>query len=246
MENSMIKIFLGAIVLITMILVSAISFAEDGFSSINELDEWMTFYYLNPTPERVPVAIKYFSENPAYKTNVHIPTAAFFAALFRKDPLLMQKSFHDLLHEQANTRILMMEAIYMTGTGESLEALNLARQVWFSDEQRLQVDFLLADIPKDVFDVKVDDVQRGSESLDILWATFSATGAKGPILKIISVACLVKDGQGNERIVGSAANWSLGSNAKTHKRVLEICKEELKNADGTKRELLEKIVQGVR
>jgi hypothetical protein len=199
---------------------------------------------LNPEPEKVPAAFIYFSESPLYSSNVHVPMAAFFGALFRKDATLMNKTFEYVGKEAgANGRVLMIEALKLAFTPESQELLIKAKESWFSEKTRSGLENILFDLPKEYLEVRTSDVQLGPRDEDSLWMTFSATGDKEPIQKLISLMHLKKDGQGNEKIIGAAAVWSLGSNAKMHKKVLEICKDELTNAQGTTRALLEEIIK---
>ena len=77
----------------------------------------------------------------------------------------------------------------------------------------------------------------------MLWAAFYATGDALPVQKIIAVLHLSKDGNGEEMMVGGAANWSLKSNAQQHPKVLEICKSELTNVRGITKEMLESVIK---
>lgn len=63
-----------------------------------------------------------------------------------------------------------------------------------------------------------------------------------PVRRIISSLHLLKDGHGMDIAVGGAAQWSLASNAVQHRRVYEICREELKKSDGSTKEMLEEII----
>ncbi len=79
--------------------------------------------------------------------------------------------------------------------------------------------------------------------LDMLWASFFATGDVLPIQRIISVLHLRKDGHGEEIIVGGAAEWSLRSNVTQHPKVLWICKQELTKSEGLTKTLLEDVLK---
>jgi len=60
--------------------------------------------------------------------------------------------------------------------------------------------------------------------IDVLWASFMATGKKGYIEKIIQVLSREEKGMENIMLLGSV-KWSLSSNIKQHKKVFNICKE---------------------
>jgi hypothetical protein len=55
----------------------------------------------------------------------------------------------------------------------------------------------------------------------------------------------LKDVHGMDIVIGGAAQWSLESNAFQHKRVYQICKEELKNIDAVTAKLLQEILEKV-
>jgi len=211
-----------------------------GFKSDNEFGEWMTFYYQNPSPERIPTALVYFSNSALYKSNATMPTAAFFSALFRKDGALMQKTFDEVsLNGSENAKIMLINILSLTNNPKSKILLGKAQSAWQSERLQGIIARQMASSHDDLYSISIDSPQV----LDMLWASFFATGDDLPVQKIISVLHLSKDGQGQEIMVGGAANWSLKSNVQQHPKVLEICKKELVAAQGETKAILEEIVQ---
>ncbi len=80
------------------------------------------------------------------------------------------------------------------------------------------------------------------QALDMLWATFFATGDERVVRRIISVLQLSKDNKSAEALIGTSALWSLKSNAKQHEKVMAICKEEIGKQDGLTKNLLQEVV----
>jgi len=214
--------------------------ADLNFKSDNEFGEWMTFYYQNPNPERVPAALVYFCNSAMYKSNATMPTAAFFSALFRKDNALMQKIFDEIsLNGSENAKIMLVNILSLTNNSESKALLGEAQSSWQSERLQGIIARQVTRPHDDLYGISVDTPQV----LDMLWASFFATGDDLPVQKIISVLHLSKDGHGEEIIVGGAANWSLKSNIQQHPKVLEICKKELITAQGETKVILGEIVK---
>ena len=91
------------------------------------------------------------------------------------------------------------------------------------------IQFLLDHQP-----ISIDTIEISSGSvLDVIWAAFFATGEVKHVTHIMSVLPLMKLKQNDENAekiaIGSAAHWSLTSNAIQHKKVKEICLNELGN-----------------
>ncbi len=227
-------------VLVFSIFMVSLSFAVAGFKSTEEFGSWMTNYYLKPEPEKTASAIEYFSDSSLYKSNATLPTAAFFSALFKKDSVLMKKTFNEVeTGGSENAKIMIINVLSLTHTPEAKELLERVRETWKSERFQGLVARQLARPHEDLYSVAV----RSPQVLDMLWGAFFATGEDVPVKRVISVIHLEQDGHGEERVIGGTANWSLGSNAKQHRRVLEICREEAKKAQGATKELLEKIIK---
>ena len=214
--------------------------ADLGFKSDNEFGEWVTFYYQNPSPERIPSALVYFCNSSMYKSNAAMPTAAFFSATFRKDDALTQKAFDEVsLNGNENTKIMFINILSLTNNPESKALLEKARNAWRSERLQGIIARQATRPHEDLYGVAIESPQV----LDMLWASFFATGDAIPVQRIISVLHLQKDGHGKEIMVSGAANWSLKSNAQSHPKVLEICKNELTNTQGITKDMLAAIVK---
>ncbi len=229
--------FVGVFLLLT---VSIGLCADLGFKSDNEFDEWMTFYYQHPSPNRIPTALVYYCNSPMYISNATIPVEAFFSALFKKDTTSMQKTFDAVsLNNSENAKIMFINILFLTNTSDSKILIKKIQGIWKSDRVQKIITQQMAQSHNDLYAISIDSPLI----LDMLWTSFFATGDSLPVQRIISVLHLSRDGHGEEIIVGGAAQWSLKSNARQHPKVLEICKKEFLTAKGETKSLLGEIVK---
>jgi hypothetical protein len=81
--------------------------------------------------------------------------------------------------------------------------------------------------------------------LDRLWAVYFVTGDETAVQRIISVVHWYEDGKTlNEGLLGGAAQWSLGVNAKRSARLRKIIEKELATSDVITKRLLGEILEG--
>ncbi len=220
------------------------SFAgEEVFSSDGKFSSWMTYYYLNAEPGKVTPAIMYYCDSALFDTkDARMPTAAFFAAIFKKDPGLMEQSFEEISSEGSdNSKIFLLNVLWLADTRRSRKLIDESRLNWKSEACQEILERMDKTLPDDILSTPVKDPAR----LDMLWATFIATGDSAPVKKIISTIQLSTTGHGMDIALGGAAKWSLTSNAYQHQRVYDICKEELKHAQAETRILLQEVIEDV-
>ncbi len=78
-------------------------------------------------------------------------------------------------------------------------------------------------------------------TIDMLWASFMATGKKEYVEKIIGILAREEKGVSNILLIGSA-KWSLSSNIQQHEKVFDICKN-FKTKDKNIKKRLKEILQ---
>jgi len=232
------KILTGMSIALLLIFPTVI-YSTETFESQEKFGNWTTFYYLHPEPQKVPSAISYYSDSPMYKSNATLPMMAFFAALFKNDEPLMQKAYDETsLTGSENSKIMLISILGLVNNAESRSLLEKAEETWSSPRLQGIIGRQLSNHPKDVLEASI-----GSPLiLDMLWAIFFATGSDLPVKKIISVIALQEQDHGQEIMVGGAPNWSLRSNAQQHKKVYEICKQELAASRGVSKQLLSQVI----
>ena len=108
-----------------------------------------------------------------------------------------------------------------------------------------------AGIQKDAIEQMISEAENfnsplpnSPKDLDYLWAEFNATGNSEPVKKIISVLGYLPHGSENLLLIG-VAEWSLGANARQHKKVYEIIQKESISATGTLKDKLDNILKTV-
>ncbi|OGX34252.1 MAG: hypothetical protein A3I43_04265 [Omnitrophica WOR_2 bacterium RIFCSPLOWO2_02_FULL_50_19] len=214
-----------------------------GFSSIDDFGKWMTYYYVEPEPQKISSAIKFYSDSSLYdKEDTRLSTAAFFAVLFKKDNELMKRSFDDVSATGSeNAKLVLLNALYLVNNEGSRALIKKADAEWRSEYLKKVIEKVASSPAPDIFAEPV----RDGEHLDMLWTTFLATGDEEPVRKIISALHLLEDGHGMEIAVGGAARWSLISNALQHKIVYQACKEELARSEGKTKKIPEEIISEV-
>ncbi len=181
---------------------------QDRFKSFEEASRWMTDYYKNPDPSGIIPAIKTILNEEAILNHAlqDGSTMHYFAAILQSDK---EKT------EELKTILRRTSGAQNKFIGKIIQ-----------DAENFKSPY-----PNDAKD------------LDFLWAEFLATGKEEPIKKIIQTLTYVpqeidlSSGFWKEKNVTSpemalallqdAAEWSLASNAKQHKKVYEIINNEI-------------------
>lgn len=207
----------------------------------DDLGRWVTFYYMKPEPQKVTETfVKYANSELFGRANGRLPMAAFFAAIFRDNPDLMRETYWQVSQGGSrDAKLLLVYAVRLANTPESRALFTQARTAWTSDGMQ-QVFGEAEKLPAPGL---LEGEITQPVHLDMLWATFFATGESAPIEKIISILRWSEEGKGIQVALGGAASWSLASNAYQHKRVYEICALKLlETGDPVTKRLLQEAV----
>jgi len=205
---------------------------------------WFMEYYLNPQPDKIPAALNFYCNSPWYdKSSSRLPMAHFFSILFKKDNKLMEKVFHHVSTSGSeNEKIFTIYTLWATNSTHSHKLVTEAKKQWKTQAIQEIIGKMEGKLPPDILNNPIKE----TVSLDILWSMFFATGNRDYIKKIISTLHLLKARQGvKETLLGSAAAWSLQSNALQHQRVYDICKEELKLSNENTKKAVEEVLKQV-
>ncbi|MFQ5898165.1 MAG: hypothetical protein ACE5JN_07955 [Candidatus Methylomirabilia bacterium] len=189
------------------------------------------------------VALKYYTSSSLFeRKSARMPSAHFYAVLMREKGHLLQtlvNSFSDA--RSRNSRAFALYVLWLVDTNESRQLLGEAPKRWNESDLKTVATGLLGRRPKNVLNSPVSSPR----DLDLLWATFFATGDSAVVEKITSVVDLAEDGHGRELLLGAAARWSLRSNARQHPRVLEIVGVLARESRGRTAQLLNEIYEEV-
>lgn len=229
-------------VLLSIFLISINTQAKSDqimFISDEQFSNWMTYYYLSPTPDSIYQAIKYFCNSKLYNDRLTLSFMSFFVGALRdKDAFL--KEIYDKMNQNSTVKekIFFLDILWLINNDVSKKLIEEANVRWSDESVQDKIERQNRSRPYDILTMPIISPQ----ALDMLWATFFATGDEKVVQRIISVIHLSKDGKGQEILIGGAALWSLKSNAKQHKKVMDICRQEIGKQMGLTKSLLQEIV----
>lgn len=215
--------------MIVMLVATHSAFAVTEFKSQEEFSHWLTFYYENPQPNRIPDAVKYMSQSGIMDKNSAIPPIfGFLAGVFRDNPSHINqwlKELHSLNEKHLEVVAL---GLWYSGLPDSKQ-----RASAFLDKHpklKTDLDFIYQGSPMTIEQIPLE---QGAWVLDALWGKFMATGENTPVERIITtLPWLDVKGDTNRLLVGGSARWSLTSNAIQHARVMKICEDAAKAQNG--------------
>lgn len=213
--------------------------ATKTFSNIEQLSNWITFYYSNPEPQHVAKAIHTASSKGLIKNGQKAPPfIGFIAGVMNKNPTITPHLANELASlPEIDQPMVILGIWYST----SPEAKAILEQLKTSMPQHNEmIDRLLTNDRLSLLEIPLE---QGPWVLDALWGYFMATGDEAPVTRIISALPWVNvRGDVSRLVVGNAAKWSLESNAIQHERVLTICRKEESSQSGQIKEVLREIV----
>ncbi len=221
-------------VLLLLAGVCSSGHCADGFHSLDEFGEWITFYYLHPQPDQVPHAVRYFSDSALYGTSSTMPVVAFFASVLEKDETALKRVYQEISADGSdNSRMVLLNALKLINSEASRAMLGDAKDKWQSPRLQTVADGGLQHPFKPLLTVDVDSPMI----LDMLWSAFFATGDEKPVLRILSAL------DSPDPVVSGAAQWSLASNAQRHPIVRQICQKASSESAGERKAVLEDILK---
>ena len=209
-------------ILATMSLLVALTssaLASDQFNSQEQFNKWFAYYYLNPEPNRVASAVRYMSESGALNNaRVMPPTFGFLSGVIAGSPnigLSLLDSLSDIPDSHYGVVLLGMWYSNLPNSQEEVY-----RVLDSNEKLNAQFRYLRQGMPMALHSIPLE---QGSWVLDALWGNFSSTGSAKSVERISEALewSEIKGDIGKLQI-GSAAKWSLSSNAAQHKRTKEI------------------------
>jgi hypothetical protein len=235
-ENLMNRVFL----IIVILMATHAAFAGEEFKSQEDFSHWLTFYYENPEPNRIPDAVKYMSQSGVLNNNnATSPIFGFLSGVFLGNPELINqwlKELHNLKEKHMSVVVLGLWYSGLQDTKSQVSAL-------LDEYPKLKPEFSFINQGSPMT-VEQIPLEQGPWVLDALWGKFMATGESTPVERIITTLPWIDiKGDTNRLLIGGSARWSLTSNAVQHKRVLEICKEVVKTQSGEVAEKLGEVIE---
>jgi hypothetical protein len=203
-----------------------------------DTDKWLKYYYMKPQPNLTVPAILAFSQGGVLKRDGALePFIGFFSVIFRQNAASIPGWMVQLESLPEPEKRMLRFALWYSGTEQGKAYL---RQAWQSAaaDARQEIDKWLADPAQDISAMKITT----PGILDMLWASFSATGELKYVTRIIEVLPWINEVNEKDRKIGELARWSLISNAIQHQRVMAICEQQLKVQPGAIAEILKDVL----
>lgn len=190
--------------------------AAPAFGSPEELRDWLTYYYLKPSPERTLASIPLMDEQLHKATGRSLADQVaragmrtFYAKVFAQNDAVVDDLGRRLRSFSKNQQAFLREALRRCGTAACQHVLSPTGGA----------------VGGPVEPTAVDD----------LWAAFAATGDERYVRSVIAGV-----------LAGSIETRSLESNAYQHARALAVCEAVAGESEGMHKSLLEAIVARAR
>lgn len=211
--------------------------------ALQQVGEWMAHYYEHPDPGKLPAWVKDAATAGAFdKPTARFPLMIFISRLIQDNPERGLPWCRELSALPAAHKAYLGWAFRNAGSPVQEECIGKILGLDEADRQK-------------VLGARLHDpLARNPEhpgDLDMLWATFMATGAELPVERIIEVLGLPDPVQGapdSVRILllKGAARWSLSANIRQHRRAAEIAEARRTQASGQLRQTLDEILAETR
>ena len=213
---------------IFLLLFSQFSFtAHAAFESDEEISNWTTYYYQNPTPTKTPEFIEYLSKSGIFDNQNSItPIMGFLSGVFKNNPDQITPTLDKITKTNKSHIGVVVLGIWYANLPESKEIVYGILEN--NPALKKEIEFLYRGNPMEIVNIPLE---QGPWVLDALWGNFMATGNKAPVERIITALPWIDTkGDMSKLIVGGSARWSLTSNATQHPSVLKICENSLPEA----------------
>jgi hypothetical protein len=238
---------------------------KDKFYSRSAVVEWMDGYRHKPQPERLPAAVRALSEAGALRD----PEAAgffvgFVAGVLATERRQAERLVDAMMPLPAGDQWIVVRGIaysglpawksmlarlalklperramidlYLAGRLPSLDAIELDQSPSFLEKVRLQFGGK-PDISKVTYG-------NNPELLDTLWGLYFATAQYRPVWRIITMLPWSKDNDSVAKLnTGSAAKYTLASNASRYPDLLKLLKEMAPYQDADVRPILVEVIK---
>ncbi len=203
---------------------SAESASSDRFAdaTMEELSDWLTFYYRSKQPEDIPSFIRRSGAEGLLRGKTLPPLLGFLTGFVAESPDHGKAALAAARSLPAPDYQAVVIAVIL-GTKPQSEANGEARGALDAYGRKLLAALDAAGIRAK------DDVRPISpHALDFLWGVFFATGDAHAVLPIVATIVIPQDSRdAMELAVHGAARWSLRSNARQHPAIMKLCRQEI-------------------
>lgn len=222
--------------LITLAFFLSASHCMAEIKTAEDFGNWMTRYYQNPDPSSISDAIKKGAELKMLgdPQKVGPPVFGFIAGAVKDNPDLARKLVSELRSLDEQQYGLILVGIWYADLPNNESMKIVSQELNSYANLKAKYAFLLS-VPVNILSVSP---KQGPWVLDAMWGYFFATGSSEPVINIISILPWIDESKKNEVIAmgkpgmyllatSGSAKWSLTSNSRQHKRVLDICEDQI-------------------
>ena len=240
-EKSILRRYLLQIILALIIVLPISTHAL----SIDD-ERWVRFYYQDPQPNQLAEWLaKMVNDGAPTNKNQFYPVFTFTSQILRQHPELANSLIEKLSNYNEEDRAFLALILWH---GEIPDAKSvIAKNLSLSDEITSKITSVPPYNP-------IDHPVTMPSDMDMLWATFMATGNEQAVNRIIDyLATPVSSKKSTEKskeefiteVYLSAAEWSLESNGRQDPKVAEIIKHRFKESDDDMKAKLAPIIEGI-
>lgn len=207
-------------------------------ANVDAMSRWMTYYYKKPSPDLLVPALLLADKQGLLQGDSVAPLQAFSSRVFAQNPEKIKEWFKLLLPISDSGKTVVLTAVWWSNTKEGKELLdNIAAGLSDKSKRSFREQIDSAPPVIETMEISSPDV------LDMLWASFSATGDTRYVKRLMSTLPWAKTDTKDlpKMLIASAARWSLISNINQHERVRECCELTAKT-DAALKPYLEKIL----
>ncbi|BBO83792.1 hypothetical protein DSCO28_43580 [Desulfosarcina ovata subsp. sediminis] len=211
--------------------------------AIKELSQWFTYYYkASHSAQHIENINKMFQSGFFNKPSAVAPLIMFLAEFFRQNENMIsgwEKSLHEIPQDE---NFYLLHSLWQANTDNALTALNN----WPDLKSEKIIEKIKERPPVDLKTIEINS----PAILDMLWATFMASGNILYVERIISSLSLPTDSKENDKrisnlLIVGAAKWSLSSNAMQHGLVFKTCQKFTESKDPKIRKAISEILEKV-
>jgi len=187
-------------------------------------------YYQDPQPDRIGPILNFMIIHDLMVQEFNPNIVVFLSDIFRQNPSRLEEWIMDDLNGlnglTVNEWDTIVSAIWQSNITESQPLLDEIRENLITNNADSSYIEYIDNLPEigilNVKEIEANEIWI----LDILWASYFASGEEIYIKKIISAIPMMESEIREEVTIGSVAKWSLESNSKHHPNILEICAQE--------------------
>lgn len=203
--------------------------AIEELANVDNLSNWMTYYYMKPSPEKLVPALLLADKLGLLQGDSAPPLQAFASRVLAQNPDKVKEWFAKMGPMSDSGKTMVLTSIWWSNTKEGKELLNTIAST-LPEKSKIEFHKQIDSSPPELENMEI----ASPDVLDMLWACFSATGDTKYVKRLMSTLAWRRNDSKDlpKMLIASAASWSLVSNINQHAKVKEFCQSlEMQDAD---------------